>query len=69
MNFELALTGVTVEITEPREETRCRHAIVALYDGDRPLGVSVERPIPNFVASRSKVGDRWAVSLHREVPR
>mgnify|MGYP007071618103 CR=1 FL=1 len=67
VTFELSLTGVTVEVTDRRETSQLRHAVIALYDHGKPLGVHVERPLPDPVAERAQPGDRWTVALQREV--
>ena len=67
MKFEVTLTGVTHSISGP-DDRGVRRATIQLYDGDTPIeGARVERAIPATVASRSRVGDRWTISLHREV--
>lgn len=67
MKFEVTITGVTTAIGQP-DDRGVRRATIQLYDGDTPIdGAQVERAIPASIAGRSRVGDRWTVSLQREV--
>lgn len=69
MKFEVTLTGVTHRISDAGDEADGkRRATIQLYDGDQPIdGATIVRPLPPAVASRAQVGDRWTISLQREV--
>ena len=67
ITHEVTLTGLTVAIDDPDPATGHRVATVELYDGDKPLGVQVQRKVSSRIAGRSKIGDRWTVALRREV--
>lgn len=67
VTHELNLTGMTIGIGEPDPATGHRVATVALYDGDKPLHVAVERKVSSRLASSAAIGDKWTVALRREI--